>query len=570
MSYLTILLLSAAGIVSSPVPPAGLPLGPEDGGAPAAAEDEGRAGREARPPRRPGARSPTTGGFGIGLGLDLLFDHQSGLGTAASRTTVTLRDPHGDERTFVRPGDPELEDRKFDKGVTFRGLGLQAPVALPSFSLGPAVAVYPAVVLEASLVETEIEIVPITEPGPSTSLEGSGVMLGLGIDWVATACRRCRLFWGGGYRYCILPELGLEPSVRAGGPGLEVPREEVRLSAESHRVAGRVGYAFRGGRLAPYLGARYRTTDLELEDKLLLMDAVLGQETELDTRTDLEGEGAAAVLGLDLTVAERYAVRLEAALGEDQASALVKVVGFLGDPPGRPRAASEVQWLLENGPQLEIARPWVEARGVLRGGWPVVVEYVLPEDGTLRLTIEAPGHREMVYDLPGRAGERMSEMRDLPASLGDDLVPGAFRLEAVSAGGGEIPFELLGLGAGQGAVASVAIRDVRLTPSSRALDSAQYFFRLANPFNQVAAEFLRWPIDRGQPAILEPPVAKIEDRDCLFRGAPCEGVWEATVNGLYVLQVRAWRGDSRDGDWVAAVSFAPVRLQPRAEERPEP
>lgn len=558
MSSLTALLVLAAGVLASLSPPADDPPSPEAGSASTASQAPDPAEALFSPPP-PGAENPAAGGFGFGLGLDLLSDEQDGLGTAASSTTVTLRNPDGSEQTFVRPGDPELEDRKFGKEISFRGLGIQAPVAIPSFSLGPAVAVYPAIVLEASLVETEVEIVPLTDPGPTASLEGSGVMLGLGIDWVATACRRCRLFWGGGYRYRFLPEMELDRSVLAVGPGVKVRGEELHLSAESHRVAARVGYAFRGGRFAPYLGARYRTTDLELEDELRLEDPILGQETELDTRTDLEGEGAAAVLGLDVTVAERYAVRLEAAIGEDETSALVKVVRFLGNAPGRPRApASRVEWLLEHGPQLVIARRWVEAEGVLRGGWPVVVEYVLPEEGILRLRIEAPDHSEIIHELPGRAGQRKSEMRELPASLGDDLVAGRFRLEAVSGEGEEIPFRFLALGAGRGAIASAAISDVRL--EARGATVAEYSFRLAHQFSDAEAKFLRWPDDAGEASVFEKPHEAFTPPRCVLPRPACRGQWNATRAGLYVLQVTAWRGDREDGDWVAAVSFEEADL----------
>lgn len=543
--------------------------------------DEGAwAGPRAERCPPPGVESPAAAGAGFGLGLDLLTEAEDGLETAASRTLVTLRNPDGSEETFVRPGDPELEDRKFDKDVTIRGLGLQVPVGLPSFRLGPAVAIYPAAVLEASLVETEVEIVPLTEGGSRTSLTGSGVRLGVGLDWVATACRRCRLFWGGGYRYRILPELDLDPSVRAGGAGPEALREEVRLSAEGHRVSGRLGYAFRGGRLAPYVGVRYWVTDLEIEDELLLRDRLLGQETRLDTRTDLEGEGAEAVLGLDFRLPRRYAARLEAAVGDDSVSALVKVVGFLGSAPDSPREPdTEVAELLRDGPRITFTPRRVEARGVLRGGWPVVAEYVLPEDGTLEMRIEAPCHPPLEYRLPGPAGERMSVRKDLPASLGDELVAGHLSLRAVSAEGEEIPFQFLGLGAGEGAVASVAIQDIGL--STRDQRSALYTFRLANPFSRATAEFYRWPADRGRPAIPEPPFVEIREPDYLYWQKLWEASWPKAMEGqaprqdpvpegLYVLQVRAWRGDRRDGDWVAAVSFDPVRLEPRREDGTEP
>lgn len=571
MNLLPVLVLLALGATSPATPSASADRSGE--ARPAAA----RPGEDGR--RRPllAAENPRAADARFGLGLEFLADRLEGLEESASRTVVTLSGPDGSGERFVRPGDPDLTNRKFDMELDLQGVGLQVPIALPSFHLGGAVTVEPSLVLELAMVEADLDFVGRTEADAGSSLQGEGLRYGLGIGWVASACRRCGLFWGGGYRYRLLPDLDVERSPKIRPTHLQVLRDEVRLSGESHRFTGRLGYASAGGRWAPYVGFRYRADDLEVDDELRLLAPDLGEGTDLRTRTELDAEGVAGVLGVDLAWG-RFVGRIEAAVGEDEVSALLKVVlPFAGaerpvpptptaPPPPVPPKPS-VQALLDDGPRVFLGHRAVVVDGVVRGAWPVVVEAELPVDGVLRMEIEPEGRDPLRLDFPARAGEPISEIRDLPASLGDRLMAGRFTLRAFTDGEGEaIPFRFRGLGAGSGAIASLALEwtdfSVRPTTGEGEDNVTCAFLLVKKPgdwrgFAAAQADIFLSPEpgSRSWATIKDSgEIARSGEAGCLVDPKKeCEAGLRAKEPGRYGLQVTAWRGDRRDGDWLAAV-----------------
>ena len=112
--------------------------------------------QQSEPTNWPLAESPGAAGVGFGLGIDFRWENLDSLLNAADTTTVTRRD--GCENvTQVVPGDPALNNRKFDYRFEARTAGGQVPVALPRFSLGSGVSVYPSLVLEAAVTDVTFD-----------------------------------------------------------------------------------------------------------------------------------------------------------------------------------------------------------------------------------------------------------------------------------------------------------------------------------------------------------------------------------------------------------------------------
>ena len=519
--------------------------------------------------RLPAAENPRASGDRLGLGLDLLSDRLDGIDETASRTELTLTGPDGRAIRTVRPGDPDLTNRKFDQELELRGVGVQLPIALPVLRLGGGVSVAPSLVVELAAVEAELTYDGRTEEDADVALDGDGLQIGVGLEWVATACRRCRWFWGGGYRYRLLPDLDVERSPALDAGELEILRDEVELGAESHRLTGRIGYPLRGGRLAPYVGFRYRTAEIELTDEITLTAGDLGEETALRTETTLDADGLAGVVGLDARIGERYAARFEAAIGDDGASGLVKVVGFLGGA-GAPELSKGVPELLENGPRVKRSRRSVEVDGLVAAGWPIVAGFVLPEDGTLQLTVTAPDQEPMTYRIPADAGERRSEVRNLPEGWGRELEVGRFVARAVSTAGEPIPFELVVLAAGPGAVASEPLGPITAGKRGSRPDwQLEYRYQLTRAFDRGVDEIWRWPPVPDDPneEVFSVRMRRsvIERTNCLQNRQWCDGWWGVPGDGgIFFIQASFWNGfDTERGDgWVAAISVPPLEFVP--------
>jgi hypothetical protein len=283
--------------------------------------------------------SPGAAGFGFGLGIDLGWEELDSLATAAATTTVTTRDANGREVTQVIPGDPALTNRKFDFRFEVETAGGQAPIALPRFSLGRAVTVFPSLVIEAAVTDVTFHFDDRTNPEDSTSVTARGTSYGLGLESVATLGRSNRWYLAAGYRYRDLPSLELErsPPVAPFTHSGAVSHDEVRLSQETHRATLRVGRAFRGGRFNPYLGLRGRWTELDVVDELDFRSS-LGDETVLRTHTRYESDSALGVAGIDARLGGPVLGRAEVTFGDGDAALLLKTVVRLnpGTPPPPP------------------------------------------------------------------------------------------------------------------------------------------------------------------------------------------------------------------------------------------
>ena len=165
----------------------------------------------------------------------------------------------------------------------------------------------------------------------------------MGLEAVATLGGGRRWFFGAGYRFRGLPSMDLQRSPPAGsslnqGPGgaFTVTHDEVRLSQDTHLATLRLGRAFRGDRLAPYLGLQGRWTDLEIDDELDLRSP-LGDQTALRTRARFDGDSVLTVAGLDAKLGGPVRGRTEVTFGDGDVAVLLKMV-YLWKPKTLPLA----------------------------------------------------------------------------------------------------------------------------------------------------------------------------------------------------------------------------------------
>lgn len=229
--------------------------------------------------------------------------------------------------------------------------------------------------------------------------------------------------------------------------------------------------------------------------------------------------------------------------------------------------------LLRDGPQLaaQYNGSAFGVRGLVRGGWPVVVDYAQQRPGRVLLRIAIPGAETVSYRLDKFGLGRHLLRFELPGFLGDRLQPAVIALTAADPDTGRETidgFSVLGLGIGPRAVGSVAVDRLEFDPGQLRPargETAGYAFHSRSDFDHAAVEFMqvtqspdgvRKRYVRGQRL---GPV----QRDQRFESPP-ERRWDGRderaqlSSGRHQLQVRVW---DEGGDWVGAWSESVVLVQ---------
>jgi hypothetical protein len=208
----------------------------------------------------------------------------------------------------------------------------------------------------------------------------------------------------------------------------------------------------------------------------------------------------------------------------------------------------------------------------MRKGWPVVVDYELPQAGVVTLTIKADKDDKVdpfVKQLNGTTG-RHEEIVHIPARFGDKSRVGIYTLVAVSDDRDAKPIELLlyGIGAGFKAVGSVGVNHITFQPNrvvtSAASGSAKYRFHSLFDFDNVSADFVL--IRRVKGVSESKPVARQMIERGITRSAWHSGEWNCRIGkvvskGKHQLHIRAWGGLKSEGDWVVGMSEQYVEVQ---------
>lgn len=229
--------------------------------------------------------------------------------------------------------------------------------------------------------------------------------------------------------------------------------------------------------------------------------------------------------------------------------------------------------LLRDGPQLaaQYNGSAFGVRGLVRGGWPVVVDYAQHRPGQVLLRIALPGAETVSYRLDKFGLGRHLLRFDLPPFLGDRLKPAVIALTAADPDTGRETidgFSVHGLGIGPRAVGSVAVDRLEFDPGmmhpARG-ETAGYAFHTRSDFDHAAVEFMqvsqspdgmRKRYVKGQRI---GPVA----RDRRVESAPAQRWYGRDEHarlsaGRHQLQVRVW---DEGGDWVGAWSESIVLVQ---------
>lgn len=220
----------------------------------------------------------------------------------------------------------------------------------------------------------------------------------------------------------------------------------------------------------------------------------------------------------------------------------------------KKREIQAARSLLEFGPAVVgFPNPYrFSATGFIRSSWPVVIRYQIPAGATAILTVtpQYGGGRPFDVALP-RSVDGSPQLYRFEADVSDSddrLVVASFAITAhsySSTAGGEVsaPVKILGFGAGERAVGSVAIDQIQYDPPTvdKPRDNGTilltYRYLLKNEWDRVAEDL--W---RDCPGSL---LCQLQPRS--YR--PSRQGWKqwqwyvnrGTKSGLYQLKIRAWK-----------------------------
>ena len=251
------------------------------------------------------------------------------------------------------------------------------------------------------------------------------------------------------------------------------------------------------------------------------------------------------------------------------------MVGPSMDFPQLPAQPPDLKKLLDkHGPQFAevYSMSSFSVLGYAKGGWPMVIDYEQQEESFALLTVSADDVDPFYYHLrgSGKAGH-FQEVVHLPQRFGDKPVVAHYAVQALSTNAGEVtPSKLLilGLGAGDKAVASVGIDKVVFGPSAirpPQHEKASYTFHSEFDFPEVETGVMKVGLSKGQ--IIAAKVSEDRIKSGIRQNTEISKDWDGKrsgkpCTGQHLLQVRAWRSSQDGGDWVAAWSPQTVQVLP--------
>ena len=236
--------------------------------------------------------------------------------------------------------------------------------------------------------------------------------------------------------------------------------------------------------------------------------------------------------------------------------------------------AEGVQELLREGPQLpkQFNTSAFGIRGLIKGGWPIVVDYEQLVPGRVQLRIAVPGSEILTYRLDQFGLGRHVLRFELPGFLSDGLKPAVV---AMTAADDQLQIETLegfrvyGIGIGPRAVGSVAVDQLEFSPGTLLVeqgDTAGYAFNSRSDFDNAAVEFMR--VSQSPDGIRTRYVNGKRIDGGVHRGrwigSEAAYRWngqdeqERVSRGRHQLQVRVW---DDGGDWVGAWSDSLVTVR---------
>jgi len=231
-----------------------------------------------------------------------------------------------------------------------------------------------------------------------------------------------------------------------------------------------------------------------------------------------------------------------------------------------------VNKLKSNGPQLPKAFDMnnLHITGFVEDGWPIAIEYALPGRVEARCIITT-SHKKGAFALPPTDGARHIVVAHLPSGFSEKagIADYWLRLDAsplpVSTSGWP-GLRIYGVAAGPHAVGSVAIDQVSLAPTDKAIrvsagDVALFGFHSHSDFDSVIAEFWLVAPYQGRNLLTTeesesvPPVSE-DERVQGLRWQP-----HNVRSGDHIVRIVAWRGIDRGADWVSTLSSDMVSVE---------
>src|SRR5713226_2957765 len=230
-------------------------------------------------------------------------------------------------------------------------------------------------------------------------------------------------------------------------------------------------------------------------------------------------------------------------------------------PPFAPAPPDLKKLLDKHGPQFAdvFSMSSFSVLAYAKGGWPLVIDYQQEKESFALLTVAAEGVDPFYYRLQGgsKAGH-FQEIVHLPPRFGDKPVVAHYFVRALGMNTGEVKpthLHILGLGAGDKAVASVGIDKIVFQPGAirpPQHEKAVYTFHSEFDFPDVEADVMKVALMNSQ--IIAARVNQNRIRDGIRQNAEISKDWDGKrggrpCQGQHVLQVRAWRSSQDGGDW---------------------
>ena len=213
-----------------------------------------------------------------------------------------------------------------------------------------------------------------------------------------------------------------------------------------------------------------------------------------------------------------------------------------------------------DGPQVpkEFDMNGFSVKGLVGPNWPVVLDFMIDAPGRVQVDILAADKHHFRATMTNTASRRAYGIFRLPQDFGSKTQTAVYQIQAIPAVNATTPapgLRTFGLGAGERAVGSVAIDELKFQPPTihpKAKEVAHYQFHAHSAFNGVRAEFIYTTLYGGHVLVQKDQDTKLPP---IPEGEQARGTWEGKGKaGDHMLQVRAWRGLENGGDWVVAWS----------------
>ena len=202
----------------------------------------------------------------------------------------------------------------------------------------------------------------------------------------------------------------------------------------------------------------------------------------------------------------------------------------------------------------------------VKGDWPLVIDFEPLEQAVILFSITTDGADTFFYRLDGSTLGRRQQFIKIPMRLGLNPKVARYSLSAFKLGLGEqrpASFVIYGFAAGDKAVGSIGIDQVRFAPGSiqpRMKEKATYDFHSLFDFSKVSAEFMMLGRHPQTKEIMSKLIKTVDVGGGIGRNAWVRKVWDGknhkgeVSNGQHQVHIRAWRSLDSGGDWASAWS----------------